>query len=48
MNKNLFGLVMLAGLVSYSCVQKKADLPLNASMDGLDRTILPIREPNYH
>ncbi len=45
MNKNVLGLVMLAGIVPYSCTQKKADQPAIISEDGLDRTILPIREP---
>lgn len=45
MNKNLFGLIMLAGIVPYSCTQKKPDQPVIVSEDGLDRTILPIREP---
>jgi len=45
MNKNLFGLIMLAGVVPYSCTQKKADQPVIVSEDGLDRSVLPIREP---
>ena len=45
MNKNLFGLIMLAGVLPYSCTQKKADQPVIVSEDGMDRTILPIREP---
>ena len=45
MNKNVFGLVMLAGIVPYACTQKKADQPVIVSEDGLDRSILPIREP---
>ena len=45
MNKNLFSLIMLAGIILCSCVQKKADQPVIVSEDGMDRTILPIREP---
>jgi arylsulfatase len=45
MNKNVFGLIMLAGILPYSCTQKKADQPVIDSEDGLDRTVLPIREP---
>ena len=45
MNKNLFGLIMLAGIVAYSCSQKKADQTAMVSDVGLDRTSLPIREP---
>jgi arylsulfatase A-like enzyme len=44
-NKNVFGLIMLAGIVPYSCAQKRADQPAVASEDGLDRSVLPIREP---
>ena len=45
MNKNLFGLVMLVGILLSSCTQKKPDQPVIVSEDGLDRTFLPIREP---
>jgi arylsulfatase A-like enzyme len=45
MNKNLFGLMMVAGILPYSCTQKKAEPPVIVSEDGMDRTILPIREP---
>ena len=45
MNKNLFGLIILAGIIPCSCVQKKADQPVIVSENGLDRTVLPIREP---
>jgi arylsulfatase len=45
MNKNVFGLIMLAGIVPYSCSQKKTDQPPVVSEDGMDRSILPIPEP---
>ena len=45
MNKSLIGLVMLAGIMTFSCTKKKADQPAIVSGDGLDRTVLPIREP---
>ena len=45
MNKNLVGLIMLAGIVPYSCTQKKPDQPVILSEDGMDRSLLPIREP---
>jgi len=45
MNKNLFGLMMVAGILPYSCTQKKTEQPVIVSEDGLDRTVLPIREP---
>ncbi len=45
MNKNVLGLVMLAGVVPCSCTQQKSDQPAVVSEDGLDRSILPIREP---
>jgi arylsulfatase A-like enzyme len=45
MNKNIFGLIMLAGILPYSCTQKKADQTAGVPQDGLDRSILPIREP---
>jgi len=45
MNKKLFGLILLAGIILCSCVQKKADQPVIISEDGMDRSILPIREP---
>jgi arylsulfatase len=36
---------MLAGMLPFSCTQKKADQQVIVSEDGLDRTVLPIREP---
>jgi arylsulfatase len=45
MDKNQFGLFMFAGVMALSCTQKKADQPAAAADDGLDRTVLPIREP---
>lgn len=45
MDKNLFGLLTLAGLMVCSCTQRKTKEPVMVSEDGLDRTILPIGEP---
>jgi arylsulfatase A-like enzyme len=45
MSKNYLGLIMLAGLVLFSCTPKKADQNASSPGDGLDRTVLPIREP---
>jgi arylsulfatase A-like enzyme len=45
MNKNLFSLMMVAGILPYSCVQEKGKPSAIASEDGLDRTSLPIKEP---
>jgi arylsulfatase A-like enzyme len=45
MNKNVFCLILFAGIVTSSCMQKKADQPVIVSEDGLDRTTLPIKEP---
>jgi arylsulfatase A-like enzyme len=45
MNKNLFGLLMLMGIIAFSCTQKKPDKPVGAAGDGIDRTVLPIKEP---
>jgi arylsulfatase len=44
MNKKLLGLVMLAGLVTFSCTQPKTEQQPVAG-DGMDRTVLPIKEP---
>jgi arylsulfatase A-like enzyme len=45
MNNRIFGLLMLAGLVLSSCIQKKADQQALSVGDELDRTVLPIKEP---
>ncbi len=45
MTKNFLGLIMLAGMVLFSCTPKKADQKASSPGDGLDRTVLPIREP---
>jgi arylsulfatase A-like enzyme len=45
MDKNMLGLLVLAGIVPCSCSQKKAEPPKIASEDGFDRSILPIIEP---
>jgi arylsulfatase A-like enzyme len=45
MKKILFGFLMLAGIIAFSCTQKKPDKPLKVSGDVLDRTVLPIKEP---
>jgi arylsulfatase A-like enzyme len=45
MDKNLFGLLMLAGILPYSCVQEKDKQSAISLEDGMDRTILPIKEP---
>ena len=45
MDKNAIGLLMLAGIVPCSCTQKKPDQSVVIPDDGLDRSILPIREP---
>ena len=45
MNKILFCLVMVAGIVAFSCTQVKTDQPLSTAGDVLDRTTLPIKEP---
>jgi arylsulfatase len=45
MNKNLFGLVVLAGILPWSCTQKKTEQQAAPSADGPDRTVLPIKEP---
>jgi arylsulfatase A-like enzyme len=45
MDKNMFGLLVLAGIVPCSCSQKKTEPPKITSEDGFDRSILPISEP---
>ncbi len=45
MGKKIIGLLILCGIIAFSCVQKKPDKPLAAAGDGLDRTVLPIKEP---
>jgi arylsulfatase A-like enzyme len=45
MKKTLFTFMFVAGLLLLSCNQKKADQPAITSGDGMDRTILPIKEP---
>ncbi len=46
MNKNLFGLAVLTGMIAFSCTQKKAEQPLASAGDSIDRTMLPIKEPS--
>jgi arylsulfatase A-like enzyme len=43
MKKKLFALMIFAGSLFFSCTQKKTDQP--QIMTGLDRTVLPIKEP---
>jgi phosphoglycerol transferase MdoB-like AlkP superfamily enzyme len=45
MNKNLFGFLMITGIIAISCTQKKTEQPLASAGDGIDRTMLPIKEP---
>jgi arylsulfatase len=45
MNKKLFGLVLLAGLATFSCTQTKTEQPPASAGDGIDRTVLPVKEP---
>jgi arylsulfatase A-like enzyme len=45
MNKKLFVLIMFAGVVAFSCTPKKAEQSQAVAGDGMDRTVLPIREP---
>jgi len=45
MNKNLFGLVILAMIFAISCTQKTTDQPVSSAGDEFDRTSLPIKEP---
>jgi len=45
MRKVFFTQLFFAGLLLVSCTQKKADQPVIASVDGLDRSVLPIKEP---
>jgi arylsulfatase len=45
MKKILFTLLFFTGLLLFSCTQKKADQQVVTSVDGLDRTVLPIKEP---
>ena len=45
MKKYLFAIIVMAGIMPCSCVQKKADQPPPVAGDGFDRTTLPIKEP---
>ena len=45
MKKSLFVLMFFTGFLFFSCTHKKADQPIATGGDGLDRTILPVREP---
>ena len=45
MNKNLLGIVIFAGLVTFSCTQTKTSQPATVAGDGIDRSVLPIKEP---
>jgi arylsulfatase A-like enzyme len=45
MKKLLFTFLFIAGFLFFSCSQKKADQPAITSGDGMDRTVLPIKEP---
>jgi arylsulfatase A-like enzyme len=45
MKKNLFVIMFFTGLLFFSCTQKKAQQPIATSGDGMDRTVLPIKEP---
>jgi arylsulfatase len=45
MIRNFYGLLMATGIIAISCSQKKPEQPLAAAGDGMDRTILPIKEP---
>ena len=46
MKKKSFALLLFVGLLLSGCTQKKADQPaVAAAGDGIDRTVLPIKEP---
>jgi arylsulfatase A-like enzyme len=45
MKKQFFGLLMLSGILVFSCTRNNPDKPLADSGDGLDRSVLPIKEP---
>ncbi len=46
MKKKSFVLLLFSGLLLFGCTQKKSDQPAVAiSADGIDRTVLPIKEP---
>jgi len=45
MNKNLTGFLILTAMVAFSCTQKKAVETVVTGADGIDRTVLPIKEP---
>ncbi len=45
MKKTLFTLMFFIGLLLFSCTQKKANQMAVTSGDGIDRTVLPIKEP---
>jgi arylsulfatase A-like enzyme len=45
MKKEFFGLLMLSGILAFSCTRNNPDKPLAVSGDGLDRSVLPIKEP---
>jgi arylsulfatase A-like enzyme len=45
MKRISFALLFFIGLLLFSCTQKKADQQVVTFGDGLDRTLLPIKEP---
>jgi arylsulfatase A-like enzyme len=45
MNKFPLALLLFIGFLLGACTQKKADMPVVNAGDGLDRTVLPIKEP---
>jgi arylsulfatase A-like enzyme len=45
MKKGFHGLLILSGILLFSCTPKNPDKPLAENGDGLDRTVLPIKEP---
>ncbi len=45
MKNNLTAVLFFSSLLLFSCTQKKADQQVQGNGDGLDRTVLPIKEP---
>jgi len=45
MNKKSFAFLFLAGILLFGCTPKKGDKTAVTSGDGLDRSVLPIKEP---
>ena len=45
MKRNLLGLIILSGILAFSCARNNPDKPVAAGGDGLDRSVLPIKEP---